>query len=69
MDLITVNKLRVRFNTPAGIIEALKGVSFRIRAGSTVAIVGESGSGKSVAALAIMGILPRAATVTQLYLQ
>ncbi len=64
MDLITVNNLRVRFDTPAGVIEALKGLSFRVRAGSTVAIVGESGSGKSVAAQAIMGILPRAGTIT-----
>ncbi len=63
-DLLTVNDLRVEFATRAGPIEALKGVSFRIRHGSTVAIVGESGSGKSVTAQAIMGILPRNATIT-----
>ena len=64
MDLIKVNNLRVQFATRAGPIEALKGVSFRIREGSTVAVVGESGSGKSVTAQAIMGILPRNATIT-----
>ena len=64
MDLINTNNLGVRFSTRAGPIDALKGVSFRIREGSTVAIVGESGSGKSVTAQAIMGILPRNATIT-----
>jgi len=64
MDLIRVNNLKVEFATQAGPIEALKGVSFRIWEGSTVAVVGESGSGKSVMAQAIMGILPRNATIT-----
>ncbi|PPR73858.1 MAG: Oligopeptide transport ATP-binding protein OppD, partial [Alphaproteobacteria bacterium MarineAlpha3_Bin4] len=64
MDLINTNNLGVRFATRAGPVDALKGVSFRIREGSTVAIVGESGSGKSVTAQAIMGILPRNATIT-----
>lgn len=57
-DLITVRDLHVSFTSRAGRIEAVKGISFRIRAGSCVAIVGESGSGKSVSAQAIMGILP-----------
>ncbi len=64
MDLIRINNLRVQFATQAGPVEALKGVSLRIREGSTVAVVGESGSGKSVMAQAIMGILPRNATIT-----
>ncbi len=58
-DLLRVRDLRIHFATPAGIVEAVRGASFRIRAGSTVAIVGESGSGKSVVSQAIMGILPR----------
>jgi len=62
-NLIQVNDLRVSFQTQAGPLEAVRGVSFRVLAGSCVAIVGESGSGKSVCAQAIMGILPRNASI------
>jgi peptide/nickel transport system ATP-binding protein len=62
-DLLRVRDLRVDFRTPAGLVHAVKGVSFRIRPGSTVAVVGESGSGKSVVSQSIMGILPRVGRV------
>src|SRR5690606_21706188 len=42
---------------------AVRGVSYRLRRGEALGIVGESGSGKSVAALAVMGLLPRTARV------
>src|ERR1051325_3598186 len=58
-DLLQVQDLRVRFTTPGGFIEAVKGVSFRLRQASTVALVGESGSGKSVVSQSILRILPR----------
>ena len=58
-DLLRVEDLHVRFRTPVGFLHAVKGVSFRIRPASTVALVGESGSGKSVVSQSIMRILPK----------
>jgi peptide/nickel transport system ATP-binding protein len=62
-DLLRVNDLRIAFNLPEGRLAAVRGVSFRIPAGGTVALVGESGSGKSVVSQAITGILPKAAVI------
>ena len=63
MDIVTVENLRIAFKLqgqPGGFMnEVVKGVSFRLQAGKTLALVGESGSGKSVISQAIMGILPR----------
>ena len=64
-DLLSVEDLHVRFAAPGGFIEAVKGVSFRLRPASTVALVGESGSGKSVVSQSIMRILPRNGEITR----
>ena len=61
--LLDVKDLRVDFKVHGGSIEAVRGVSFDVMPGSTVALVGESGSGKSVTAQSIMGILPRIASI------
>ncbi len=58
-----VKDLQISFDLAEGRLEAVRGASFRVPAGRTVALVGESGSGKSVVSQAIMGILPQIATV------
>ena len=63
-NLVTVRNLRISFDQQGRDLEVVKGVSFRIAPGSTVALVGESGAGKSVIGQAIMGILPTAARVS-----
>jgi peptide/nickel transport system ATP-binding protein len=62
-DLLRVEDLAISFNVEGGQIDAVRGVSFRVAQGGTVALVGESGSGKSVISQTIMGILPHAAQI------
>ncbi len=59
-QLLDVRDLAVSFAARDGgpRTQAVRGISFSIRAGETLAIVGESGSGKSVSALALLGLVP-----------
>jgi peptide/nickel transport system ATP-binding protein len=61
--LLEVENLRVRFPTPTGVVEAVRGVSFAAGA-EKVGIVGESGSGKSTVGRAILRLVPRPGVVT-----
>ena len=61
-NILEVNDLHVSFNTYAGEVQAIRGVSFHLKKGEVLAIVGESGSGKSVTAKTLMQLNPPSIT-------
>ncbi|WP_043361295.1 ABC transporter ATP-binding protein [Belnapia sp. F-4-1] len=61
---LSIRDLAVQFRNEQGVIRALDGVSFDLRAGQTLGIVGESGCGKSVTARSILRLIDRPGRIT-----
>ncbi len=56
-DVLRVQDLRVRYDTPSGSVRAVEGVSFSLKKGERLGLVGESGSGKSTTVLSLLRML------------
>ncbi|AWZ49156.1 peptide ABC transporter ATP-binding protein [Clostridiaceae bacterium 14S0207] len=56
--ILEVKDLRVSFHTYAGEVQSVRGVSFELNKGETLAVVGESGCGKTITSKSIMGLIP-----------
>ena len=62
-ELLKIENLSVDIHSPAGIVRAVRDVSFELYPGEVLAIVGESGCGKSMLCKSIMKLLPKSAKI------
>ena len=58
MPLLEIDNLQVGFDTEAGLLRAVDGVSMSVAAGQTLGLVGESGCGMSVTAASVLRLVP-----------
>ncbi len=65
MALLSVRDLAIDYRSRRGAVQAVRGVTFDVDAGETVAIIGESGSGKTTLAVGLIRLSPRSATVSR----
>ena len=63
--ILSIENLRIHFETFAGEVQAIRGVNLKLQKGETLALVGESGSGKSVIAKSVMKLLSNNAVVKE----
>lgn len=63
--ILSIENLRIHFETFAGEVQAIRGVNLKLQKGETLALVGESGSGKSVTAKSVMKLLTNNAVVKE----
>ena len=63
--ILSIENLRIHFETFAGEVQAIRGVNLKLHKGETLALVGESGSGKSVTAKSVMKLLSNNAVVKE----
>ena len=56
--VLRVDNVVTRFNTQDGMVFAVNGISFELKAGELLGVVGESGSGKSVTMMSLLKLLP-----------
>ena len=63
--LLSVRDLAVEFRSRRGPVQAVRGVSFDVAEGESIAIIGESGSGKTTLAISLIKLIPRSARVTR----
>lgn len=63
--ILSIENLRIHFETFAGEVQAIRGVNLNLQKGETLALVGESGSGKSVTAKSVMKLLSNNAVIKE----
>ena len=62
--VISIENLSVSFQTGSGLVQAVRGISYKLNPGEILGIVGESGSGKSVSSMSILRLLPDTARIS-----
>jgi peptide/nickel transport system ATP-binding protein len=63
--VLAIEDVWIEYRTPAGPVQAVRGVSFVVRENEAVALIGESGSGKTTLGLGLLRMLVRSARVTR----
>lgn len=62
--VLSVRNLCTQFDTRAGVVNAVDGVSFEVGAGEVLGVVGESGSGKTITGFSVLGLIDRPGRIT-----